>query len=99
MRYEPPEAVRRGVTPESRPGKGPWEPTELEVETIINKMREGRLRWFGYVRRRPQSTPVRRVEALVVDGVRRKVRRRDKPKLRSVEHALVKGPIGGHGLK
>ncbi|GJV63071.1 ataxia telangiectasia mutated family protein [Tanacetum coccineum] len=25
----------------------------LEVETIINKMRDGRLRWFGHVRRRP----------------------------------------------
>ncbi|GJU25141.1 retrovirus-related pol polyprotein LINE-1 [Tanacetum coccineum] len=49
---------------------------ELEVETIINKMREGRLRWFGHVRRRPQSA--RRVEALVVDGMRR----RGRPKLR-----------------
>nr|GEV02828.1 ataxia telangiectasia mutated family protein [Tanacetum cinerariifolium] len=47
---------------------------ELEVVTIINKMREGRLRWFRYVRRRPQSAPVRRVEALVVDGVRRRGR-------------------------
>ncbi|GJX90059.1 hypothetical protein Tco_0343385 [Tanacetum coccineum] len=37
---------------------------ELEVKTIINKMREGRLRWSGHVRRRPQSTLVRRVEAL-----------------------------------
>nr|GEY68617.1 putative reverse transcriptase domain-containing protein [Tanacetum cinerariifolium] len=44
---------------------------ELEMETII---REGRLRWFGHDRRRPQSTPVRRVEALVVDGMRRKGR-------------------------
>ncbi|GJZ52129.1 hypothetical protein Tco_0606644 [Tanacetum coccineum] len=35
---------------------------QLEVETIINKMREGRLRWFGHVRRRSQSAPVRRVE-------------------------------------
>ncbi|GKC79766.1 hypothetical protein Tco_1130540, partial [Tanacetum coccineum] len=35
---------------------------ELEVENIIKKMREGRLRWFGHVRRRPQSAPVRRVE-------------------------------------
>nr|GEY69047.1 TMV resistance protein N [Tanacetum cinerariifolium] len=50
---------------------------ELEVETIINKMREERLRWFGHVKRRPQSAPVRRVEALVVDGMRR----RSRPKL------------------
>ncbi|GKA98392.1 ataxia telangiectasia mutated family protein [Tanacetum coccineum] len=60
---------------------------ELEVETIINKMREGRLRWFGHVRRRPQSAPVRRVEALVVDCVRR----RGRPKLRwedRVKHDL-----------
>ncbi|GJS59760.1 retrovirus-related pol polyprotein LINE-1 [Tanacetum coccineum] len=51
---------------------------ELEVENIINKMREGRLRWFGHVRRRPRSAPVRRVEALVIDGLRR----RGRPKLR-----------------
>ncbi|GJZ79728.1 hypothetical protein Tco_0644565 [Tanacetum coccineum] len=51
---------------------------ELKVETIINRMREGQLRWFGHVRRRPQSAPVRRVEALVVDGLRR----RGRPKLR-----------------
>nr|GEX76064.1 protein transport protein SEC24-like CEF [Tanacetum cinerariifolium] len=51
---------------------------ELEVETIINKIREGRLRWFGHVRRRPKSAPVRRVEALVIDGMRR----RSRPKLR-----------------
>ncbi|GJU67918.1 hypothetical protein Tco_1254177 [Tanacetum coccineum] len=50
---------------------------QLEVESIINKMRV-RLRWFGHVRRRPQSAPVRRVEALVVDGLRR----RGRPKLR-----------------
>nr|GEW54618.1 polyprotein, putative [Tanacetum cinerariifolium] len=51
---------------------------KLEVETIINKMREGRLRWFGHVRRRAQSAPLRKVEALVVDGLRR----RGRPKLR-----------------
>nr|GEX72149.1 hypothetical protein [Tanacetum cinerariifolium] len=50
---------------------------ELEVETIINKKREGRLRWFGHVRRRPQSTPVRRVKALVVDEMRRRVNEPD----------------------
>nr|GFD54567.1 protein transport protein SEC24-like CEF [Tanacetum cinerariifolium] len=60
---------------------------ELEVETIINKMREGRLRWFGHVRGRPQSAPIRRVEALVFDGIRR----RGRPKLRwedRVKHDL-----------
>ncbi|GJW99061.1 hypothetical protein Tco_0180869 [Tanacetum coccineum] len=41
-------------------------------------MREVRLRWFRHVRRRPQSVPVRRVESLVVDGLRR----RGRPKLR-----------------
>ena len=52
--------------------------TKLEVESISYKLREGRLRWFGHVRRRPQSAPVRRVEALTVEGVRR----RGRPKLR-----------------
>ncbi|GJT17181.1 retrovirus-related pol polyprotein LINE-1 [Tanacetum coccineum] len=51
---------------------------ELEVDSIIDKMREGRLRWFGHLKRRPQTAPVRRVEALLVDGSRR----RDRPKLR-----------------
>nr|GEY69048.1 hypothetical protein [Tanacetum cinerariifolium] len=41
------------------------------------RMRERRLRWFGNVRR-PQSAPVKRVEALVVDGMKR----RGRPKLR-----------------
>nr|GFA30552.1 hypothetical protein [Tanacetum cinerariifolium] len=38
----------------------------------------GRLRWFGHVKRRPQSAPVRRVKSLTVDGARRSGR----PKLR-----------------
>ncbi|GJR60370.1 retrovirus-related pol polyprotein LINE-1 [Tanacetum coccineum] len=41
----------------------------------VNKMREGRLRWFGHVKRRPQY---RRVEPLTVNGARR----RGRPKLR-----------------
>nr|GEX75037.1 hypothetical protein [Tanacetum cinerariifolium] len=49
---------------------------ELEVESIIHKMREGRLRWFGHVRRRPQTAPVRRVEALFFDGLRRRGRQK-----------------------
>nr|GEW52696.1 putative cytochrome P450 [Tanacetum cinerariifolium] len=51
---------------------------KLEVENIINKMREGMLRWFGHVKRIPRSTLVRRVEDMVVDGLRRRCR----PKLR-----------------
>nr|GEY74399.1 hypothetical protein [Tanacetum cinerariifolium] len=46
----------------------------LDVNSIIDKMREGRLRWFGHVKRRPQSAPVRRVEAMVVEGSRRRGR-------------------------
>nr|GEV26674.1 hypothetical protein [Tanacetum cinerariifolium] len=45
---------------------------KLEVETIINKIREEQLRWFGHVKRRSQSAPVRRVKALVVNGMRRR---------------------------
>ncbi|GJR59834.1 hypothetical protein Tco_1501996 [Tanacetum coccineum] len=50
---------------------------ELEVETIISKMRERLLRWFEHVRRRPHAAPIRRVKALVVDGLRKM----GKPKL------------------
>ncbi|GKE86593.1 hypothetical protein Tco_1560335, partial [Tanacetum coccineum] len=28
---------------------------ELDVDSIIDKMREGRLRWFGHVKRRPET--------------------------------------------
>ncbi|GJT84351.1 hypothetical protein Tco_1058693 [Tanacetum coccineum] len=45
----------------------------LDVDSIIDKMREGRLRWFGHVKRRPQNAPVRRVEGSM---------RRGRPKLR-----------------
>ncbi|GKE49722.1 hypothetical protein Tco_1480980 [Tanacetum coccineum] len=57
---------------------------ELDVNSIINKMREGRQRWFGHVERRPQTASVRRVEALSVDDARRrgrpKIRWEDRPK-------------------
>nr|GEW24740.1 retrovirus-related Pol polyprotein LINE-1 [Tanacetum cinerariifolium] len=51
---------------------------ELDVDSIIDKMREGRLRSFRHVKRRPQTALVMRVEALVVEGSRR----RGRPKLR-----------------
>nr|GEX70789.1 BTB/POZ and MATH domain-containing protein 2-like [Tanacetum cinerariifolium] len=50
----------------------------FDVAFIIDKMREGRLIWFGHVKRRPQTAPVRRVEALLVD----RSRIRGRPKLR-----------------
>lgn len=36
------------------------------------------MKWFGHVKRRLQSAPVRRVESITVDGLRR----RGRPKLR-----------------
>ncbi|KAL6529175.1 hypothetical protein OROGR_014798 [Orobanche gracilis] len=40
----------------------------LEVAPISAKVSEGRLRWFGHVRRRLVSAPLRRVENLFVVG-------------------------------
>nr|GEW00584.1 putative cytochrome P450 [Tanacetum cinerariifolium] len=51
---------------------------DLDVDSIVDKMREGRLRWFGHVKRRPRNASVRRVEAMEVEGSRR----RGRPKLR-----------------
>ncbi|GKB28984.1 hypothetical protein Tco_0868385, partial [Tanacetum coccineum] len=58
----------------------------FEVDTTISKMKDGRLMWFGHARRRPQLAPVRTVEALIVDGLRR----RGRPKLRSHSVALIR---------
>ena len=38
---------------------------------IKEKMRENRLRWFGYVRRRPTHAPVRQVEHIKLGQVKR----------------------------
>nr|XP_043635953.1 uncharacterized protein LOC122607099 [Erigeron canadensis] len=51
---------------------------ELEVGTIINKLREERVRWFGHVRRRDRTTPLMRAESIHVEGIRR----RGRPKMR-----------------
>ncbi|KAL6532685.1 hypothetical protein OROGR_013668 [Orobanche gracilis] len=48
----------------------------LEVAPISAKVREERLGWFGHVRRRPTSAPVRMVESLLVVGGRRRGRPR-----------------------
>lgn len=43
---------------------------ELAVTSIITKLREGRVRWFGHVKRRFQTTPIRRAESVIVSGTR-----------------------------
>ncbi|XP_063946097.1 uncharacterized protein LOC135151529 [Daucus carota subsp. sativus] len=48
----------------------------LGVEPISKKIREGRLRWYGHVRRKCNSVPVRRVEHLSVRGKRKRGRPR-----------------------
>ena len=52
--------------------------TLLGVAPITEKLREGRLRWFGRVYRRQPTDVVRRVETISVEGVRRRVRPRRK---------------------
>ncbi|MFS7997302.1 putative RNA-directed DNA polymerase [Helianthus anomalus] len=42
----------------------------LEVSSISDKIKEGRLRWFGHVKRRQTTEPVRVVETLGVEGRR-----------------------------
>ncbi|KAD6795909.1 hypothetical protein E3N88_06805 [Mikania micrantha] len=43
---------------------------KLQVANISEKIREGRLRWFGHVKRRSQLAPVRKVVLLTVEGKR-----------------------------
>ncbi|KAK9053899.1 hypothetical protein SSX86_024974 [Deinandra increscens subsp. villosa] len=40
------------------------------VTSISEKIREGRLRWFGHVMRRQVSAPVRSVDSIIVEGRR-----------------------------
>ena len=46
------------------------------MASISDKIREGRLRWFGHVRRRQNTAAVRAVETLVVEGKRSRGRPR-----------------------
>ena len=44
---------------------------KVGVAPIGDKMRENRLRWFGYVRRRPTEAPVKRCESMEIASSRR----------------------------
>ncbi|KAG5575703.1 hypothetical protein H5410_055837 [Solanum commersonii] len=46
-----------------------WE--KVGVASVVDKLREARLRWFGHVRRRCADAPVRRCEGLAIEGTRR----------------------------
>ncbi|XP_071724837.1 uncharacterized protein [Rutidosis leptorrhynchoides] len=52
--------------------------SNLKVAPIDEKIREGRLRWFGHVRRRPIDIPVRKCEDI---DIRTKRRGRGRPRL------------------
>ena len=46
---------------------------KLRVSSIVNNLRECRLRFFGHVQKRPKDAPVRRIENLNIgDLVKRK---------------------------
>ena len=45
--------------------------TKIGVPSIEKKMRENRLRWLGHVRRRPIDAPVRRIERINLELVKR----------------------------
>ena len=51
--------------------------SKVGVASIVDKMRECRLLWFGHVRRRPVSAPVRSCESLELRATRRG---RERPK-------------------
>ena len=55
----------------------------LGVAPISDKLRENRLRWFGYVCRRPVDAPARKVEKINIHGPR-KGRGRPKKSLKEV---------------
>ncbi|XP_076949285.1 uncharacterized protein LOC143621880 [Bidens hawaiensis] len=60
----------------------------LGVANISDKIREGRLRWFGHVKRRQTTDLVRSVENITIEGRRG----RDRPKLNwdeTIKHDLI----------
>nr|GEY65332.1 hypothetical protein [Tanacetum cinerariifolium] len=64
---------RAAIRPTMLYGSECWPITKaLAFRVEVAEVRMLRLRWFGHVKRRPQSAPIRRVEAMVVEGSRRR---------------------------
>ncbi|KAE8690689.1 putative 26S proteasome non-ATPase regulatory subunit 3 [Hibiscus syriacus] len=82
--------IRRMETAEMRMlrwacGRTLWDMTpnsairmSLGVVHVSEKLREGRIRWCGHIRRRQPSDAVRRVELITIDGAKRRGRPRRK---------------------
>lgn len=47
---------------------------KVQVARIEDKIKQGRLRWFGHVLHRPTDGPIHRCEAMVRDGVKKGMR-------------------------
>ncbi|KAF3658496.1 Serine/arginine-rich splicing factor RSZ21A [Capsicum annuum] len=63
---------------------------KVGVASVENKMREGRLRWFGHVMRRGTDAQVRRCERLALDGFRRRRGRSKKYWREVIRHDMEK---------
>jgi len=61
---------------------------KIGVASIEDKMREARLRWFGDIRRRPRSAPVRRCETIEYPEYRRNRGRPKKSWSEVIRHDL-----------
>ncbi|KAF3670996.1 putative 2-dehydro-3-deoxyphosphooctonate aldolase [Capsicum annuum] len=61
---------------------------KVGVASVDNKMREGRLRWFGHVMRRGTNAPVRRCERLALDGFRKRRGRPNKYWREVIKHDM-----------
>ncbi|KAG5588085.1 hypothetical protein H5410_048519 [Solanum commersonii] len=46
-------------------------PEKVGVASVVDMLREARLRWLGHVKRQGTDAPVRRCEGLVVEGTQR----------------------------
>ena len=65
----------------------------IKVAPIKEKMRENRLRWFGYIQRRPTNAPVRKSDVIHIKG---NTRGRGRPKLTWIE--IINKDLVWYGL-